>query len=175
MNNMAAEIPIVPAAFDLEAYIGRYSAGSETRLQRLLFIADRTRDAELSTQAYQIAERQMRETSNVRCYKEVFGTGYSKGGVVYDAAWVEETELATQTAMETLEGRLSAAQAHLQKEAIRTAYLAIGEFARQHGDLQSAIRAILRSRDYCTNRNQTAHVCLLVIELAIQMSKCPMK
>jgi len=163
-----------PTPFDLEAYIGRYPAGSESRLQRLLFIARKTQDhSELTKQAYVLAERHMRENLNVRCYKDVFGDNTNKGEIVYDAAWVQETELNSQTSMETLEARLSAAQAHLQKEAIRTAYLAIGEFARQRGDLQQALRAVMRSRDYCTNRSQTAHVCLLIIELAMDTKNYP--
>jgi len=152
--------------FDLETYIARYPATSETRLQRLLFIAKKTTDSDLSKRAYHMAERQLRENSNVRCYKDNFGD-LQKTGISYDAPWVEETEILTQTSMGTLEGRLSAAQAHLQKEAIRIAYLAIGDFARQRGDLHQALRAVMRSRDYCTTRSQTGHVCQLVIELAM--------
>ena len=158
--------------FDLEAYIARYPSMSENRLQRLLYIAQKAQDADLSNKAYQLAERQMKETQNTRRYKAVFGNGApAKTGISYDHAWVEETEATAQMTHDTLEGRLSAAQAHLQKEAIRTAYLAIGEFHRQRGDLQSAMRAVLRSRDYCTNRGQTAHVCLLVMELAMDIRK----
>lgn len=171
-TSMASDPPSGPTPFDLDTYIGRYPVGSESRLQRLLFIAGKTRDhPELSKQAYVLAERHMRENLNVRCYKEVFGDSSNKGEVVYDTAWVQETELSIQTSTETLEARLSAAQAQLQKEAIRTAYLANGEFARQRGDLQQALRAVMRSRDYCTNRSQTAHVCLLIIELAMDTSE----
>lgn len=176
-----AELAAVDAAasFDLVTYISRYPVGSESRLQRLLFIAEH--DPEMSAEAYQLAEHHFRETNNVRGYKQVFGTSgnsikNSNGGggssmVTYDAAWVQDTERLTQTAMETLEGRLSAAQAQLQKEAIRTAHLAMGDFLRQRGDLSGALAAVMRSRDYCTSRAQTAHVCLLVIELAMSMSK----
>mmetsp|Transcript_28246 Transcript_28246/g.41731 ORF Transcript_28246/g.41731 Transcript_28246/m.41731 type:complete len:453 (-) Transcript_28246:1285-2643(-) len=164
---MALDSTYNPEPFDLEAYIARYQVTSETRLQRLLFVAKNTTDYDVSREAYRMAERQLLENSNVRCYKDVFGDSTQKSGIAYDSAWVEETEIATQTSMETLEGRLSAAQAHLQKEAIRMAYLAIGEFSRQRGDLQQALRAVMRSRDYCTSRNQTGHVCLLVIELAM--------
>lgn len=167
---MASDAPSTPAPFDLETYTGRYPVDSESRLQRLLFIAEKTQDPELSKQAYQLAAKHMKGSQNVRAYRLAFGSG-SKGGVVYDADWVQETEITSHTSMEMLEGRLSAAQAHLQKEAIRTAHLAIGEFCKQRGDLQQALRAVMRSRDYCTNRNQTAHVCLLVIELAMDTSK----
>lgn len=175
---MAAAPPPVDAAapFDLATYIDRYPAGSETRLQRLLFIANK--DTEVSAQALQLVERHFRETQNVRGYKQVFGGSGGGGGdkrtaagIVYDSEWVHDTEHITQTALATLEARLSAAQAQLQKEAIRTAYLAIGDFLRQRGDLPAALRAIMRSREYCTTRAQTAHVCLVIIEMAMNMSK----
>jgi hypothetical protein len=167
-----ADAPTVDAAapFDLATYIDRYPAGSETRLQRLLFIANK--DTEVAAQALQLVERHFRETNNVRGYKHVFGGGDKRpGGIVYDSVWVQDTEELTQSALETLEARLSASQAQLQKEAIRTAYLAIGEFLREKGDLPAAMRAIMRSREYCTTRAQTAHICLVIIEMAMNMSK----
>lgn len=166
---MAAALPSdVAAPFDLATYIDRYPAGSETRLQRLLFIANK--DTEVSAQALQLVERHFRETQNVRGYKQVFGGGDKRtGGIIYDSVWVQDTERLTQSALATLEARLSAAQAQLQKEAIRTAYLAIGDFLRQRGDLPAALRAIMRSREYCTTRAQTAHVCLVIIEMAMNM------
>ncbi|KAI2507261.1 26S proteasome subunit RPN7 [Fragilaria crotonensis] len=166
---MAAAPPVdVAAPFDLATYIDRYPAGSETRLQRLLFIANK--DTEVSAQALQLVERHFRETQNVRGYKQVFGGGDRRTGcIVYDSVWVQDTERLTQSALATLEARLSAAQAQLQKEAIRTAYLAIGDFLRQRGDLPAALRAIMRSREYCTTRAQTAHVCLVIIEMAMNM------
>jgi hypothetical protein len=58
---------------DLEAYISRYRG--ETRLQRLLHIGKVSTDASLVTQAYELAETQMKEDGNVLRYKEVFGDG----------------------------------------------------------------------------------------------------
>jgi hypothetical protein len=58
---------------DLEAYISRYRG--ETRLQRLLHIGKVATDASLVTQAYELAETQMKEDGNVLRYKEVFGDG----------------------------------------------------------------------------------------------------
>lgn len=71
--------------------------------------------------------------------------------------------------LETLEARLSTAQAHLAKEAIRTAYLALAEFHRLRGDLRESLRRVLRSRDFCTNTRQSGQVCLMVIELGVDM------
>lgn len=58
---------------DLEAYISRYDG--ETRLQRLLHIGKAAGDASTVTQAYELAEAQMKVAGNVIRYKEVFGDG----------------------------------------------------------------------------------------------------
>ena len=68
--------------FDLETYISRYESSSETRLQRLLLVASvsqsqsssqSARSDRMAEQAYRMAERQCRDTSNVRTYRQVFG------------------------------------------------------------------------------------------------------
>ena len=56
---------------DLEAYISRYSG--ETRLQRLLLIANTTPSDALANQAFSLAEEQIKRDGNVKRYNEVFG------------------------------------------------------------------------------------------------------
>lgn len=56
---------------DLESYTARYTG--ETRLQRLLLIARTTSDEALASQAFDVAEEQMRRDGNTKRYKEVFG------------------------------------------------------------------------------------------------------
>mmetsp|Transcript_33051 Transcript_33051/g.72482 ORF Transcript_33051/g.72482 Transcript_33051/m.72482 type:complete len:569 (+) Transcript_33051:165-1871(+) len=208
--------------FDLESYISRYDAQSETRLQRLLLIGSKSSAEETGRAAYVLAERQMRDTANVLRYREVFGgasasaaggvggggdaaaAGSGSGeaptesapestastgviaadasatnitadhnpaqyGLLYDTTFVSNTERTSLMHLETLEARLSTAQAHLAKEAIRTAYLALAEFHRLRGDLKESLRHVLRSRDFCTNTRQTGQVCLMVIELGVDM------
>jgi len=58
---------------DLETYIRKYRG--ETRLQRLLHIGKTSEDDQLVTQAYELAEAQMKEDGNVVRYREVFGDG----------------------------------------------------------------------------------------------------
>lgn len=60
---------------DLESYIARYSG--ETRLQRLLLVAQTTSDEALASQAYHLAEQQMKVNGNVKKYKEIFGQSSS--------------------------------------------------------------------------------------------------
>ena len=67
--------------FDLETYISRYESSSETRLQRLLLVASASQSQSaksapsdrMAEQAYRMAERQCRDASNVRTYRQVFG------------------------------------------------------------------------------------------------------
>ena len=57
---------------DLDSYIGRYSG--ETRLKRLLLIAESTTDDAVAQRAYDLVEQQLRREGNVKRYKEVFGS-----------------------------------------------------------------------------------------------------
>ena len=93
----------------------------------------------------------------------------SQYGLTFDATFASTTENTSLMHLETLEARLSTAQAALAKEAIRTAYLALAEFHRLRGDLRESLRRVLRSRDFCTNTRQTGQVCLMVIELGVDM------
>jgi hypothetical protein len=154
----------IPAlSFDLEAYIGRYPENSETRLQRLIFIHRNCEDKQCSEQARTLAADQIRACGNISRYKELLLSDDP------NPSWVAQVQQESAVMLESIEGRLLAAQAHLNKEAIRMAYLALCDFHRPRGDLRSAMRVALRSKDYCTNRNQTAHVCLLIMELAMEM------
>ena len=185
---------------DLESYIARYSG--ETRLQRLLLIAQRTSDEAIAAQAFTLAEAQMKQDGNVRRYKEVFGytsstaaaTRYTASdtsmeqqesssseaaaeqrirrrrpppsSMVMDEAWIHATEKSNREARHVLQGRLSTSQSHLQKEAIRNAYVALAQHDGKTGELREASASLFRAMDYCTSRSQTAQISLLVLELA---------
>ena len=93
----------------------------------------------------------------------------SKHGLPFDATFATTADHSSQMHLQTLEARLSQAQSHLAKEAIRTAHLALAEHHRLRGDLRTSLRHLLRSRDFCTNTRQSGTVCLLVIELGVDM------
>ena len=163
----APESATEPAAeFDLDTYISRYAAGSETRLQRLAFIAQHTTDSEIKKEALEMLEQQLKESSNVVRYNQIFQNDRA------DAEWVRTATANNEANLEVLEARLSAAQANLNKDAIRTCYLNLGDFHLQRGHVRDALRNVLRSRDYCTNRTQTGHICWKVIELAMNLCTC---
>lgn len=88
----------------------------------------------------------------------------------YDAQWFEETVLMNRQNRDVLYSRLQASQAHLNKDAIRVAYLAVAEFAIRTGDINEAFHAALRAKDYCTTRNQTTSVTLQILMFAIYLN-----
>jgi hypothetical protein len=91
----------------------------------------------------------------------------------YDSEWVEQRDAANQRDRQVLQGRLSAAQSHLHKEAIRSAYVALAQHDVQTGNVRDAMGYLLRATDYCTNRSQTAHLSLLILELALALPNYP--
>ena len=93
----------------------------------------------------------------------------AKYGLSFDATFATTASQTSQLHLQTLEARLSSAQSHLAKDAIRTAHLALAEHYRLRGDLRTSLRHLLRSRDYCTATRQSGTVCLLVIELGVDM------
>ena len=90
-------------------------------------------------------------------------------GVPYDAAWVEQQETMALQSREVLEHRLQMAQSQLHKESIRTAYLALAQQAAENGDLVQTFHALIRAKDYCTNRPQTTAVCLQIVSVSLAM------
>mmetsp|Transcript_28702 Transcript_28702/g.38224 ORF Transcript_28702/g.38224 Transcript_28702/m.38224 type:complete len:532 (-) Transcript_28702:187-1782(-) len=185
--------------FDLESYISRYDKTSETKLQRLLFIAKHSSAQEdILKSCYEMMEDHCREHGNVKRYKEIFGPDHKEGetptdasiatsttdspsssssssphpstlGFHYDAAFLAEKESSSAHQLDNLEAQLKTAQVHLTKDSVRSIYLKMGEFYKARGELREALHKVKRSQDYCTNHRQNGQVCLMVIELGIDL------
>ena len=100
--------------------------------------------------------------------------------VPFDANWVAHQEEINQQERNALQGRLSTAQAHLHKDAIRNAYLALAEHDQRTGGMQQqqqqqqqdpALASLLRSMDYSTSRQQTAQIGVLILEVCLNLGK----
>ena len=109
----------------------------------------------------------------------------------FDAQWVARQDEINEQERHALQGRLSTAQAHLHKDAIRNAYLALAEHDRRTGGLQQqqqqqppelnqpqqqqqqdhGLSSLLRSMDYCGSRQQTAQVGMLILEVCLSLRK----
>jgi COP9 signalosome complex subunit 1 len=159
-------------AFDLDTYIGRYASGSETQIQRLVFIAhhctstDNNDSNSIKQSALTMLERLLKESGNTVRYQQVFGSSCEQ------QQWLMDTIKANEAALEVLEARLSAAQANLNKDAIRIAHLNLGDFFLAKGEITDALRHVVRARDFCTSRPQTLFICGKVIELAMNTCTC---
>ena len=88
-------------------------------------------------------------------------------GVSYDEEWALQTTHNQQIQLETLESRLSTARAHLNKEAIRTAFLALSDFYLKTGRWKQAMKYLNDARDYCTGNARFISLCLDIATIAI--------
>ncbi|KAL9186518.1 hypothetical protein ACHAXT_005756 [Thalassiosira profunda] len=220
-SSAAAASPPPPPPFDLDAYASRYDPRSETRLQRLLFLAHQFHDAaeaqaqtdpaaaaiasDNAQRAFELAVARMKESGNFRRYLEEYGAvadapaspppEQPAGGdsaaeqqrtplrpshapppkhviqqyLPYDPDFAMRARVESAQRGETMEARLATAQSHLMKESIRTALLALAEFHAERGELREAWRRVSRSREYCANGRQHTQVCLLLVELSVDL------
>lgn len=150
-------------SIDLESWAARYEG--EARLRRLLFWAHHEScTPSQQALAIKLAQDYVRKTGgHTHLYDKIFPAGSNA------AVWMQQQQQQQEAQLQLLEARLSAAQSNLHKEAIRTAHLNLAHFHRQRGGLQEALQSVLKSRDYCTSRTQTGQVCLLVVELSLDL------
>lgn len=92
----------------------------------------------------------------------------------FDSDWVSEAEAANRNDLHMLRGRLSSAQSHLHKEAIRTAFVALAQHYLQTGHLRDALASLVRAVDYSTSRSQSAHISLFILEVSFGLGKYSM-
>lgn len=146
--------------FDLEtSVISRYQG--EARLQRLLWVATEA-SSEVRHAALPLAREYAQSLGNIRRFQETCHLLKQN-----DDAWVNHRMSQNRQDREVLMQRLSVAQAHLNKEAIRVAYLALAEHDTQTGELPEALHSAVRAKDYCTNRSHTAVVSLHILQIAL--------
>lgn len=164
------------SSFDLEAHvIQRYSG--EALIQRLLWIAEHSTPNNQA--ALRAALTVIMKQNNVIRYKEIHSHSILRSALgnnsssnnnnssALDTHWLQEAEAVNRHQVGVLQSRLQTAQAHLHKEAVRTAYTALAQFHWSVGDLPEAFHAAVRAKDYCTTRNQTSQTSLLILALAL--------
>jgi hypothetical protein len=173
---------------DLEASAVATRYVGEGRLQRLLCIAKHpSSERSLAESALKMAHMYAMQDGNVRRYAETYhvqqkdpqqqqqphpGEDTITTSVVLpavDPAWITQQGNQNRTARDVLLQRLSAAQAHLNKEAIRVAYLALAEHDQATGEVNDAFHSAARAADYCTNRQQTVAVSLQILQSCIHL------
>ena len=85
---------------------------------------------------------------------------------VVDDQWLLAQEESNHVDRQVLQTRLTTAQSHLHKDAIRQAHVVLAEHDIQTGNLSSAMSGLRRAVEYCTNRNQTFQISLRILEVA---------
>ncbi|KAI3428534.1 hypothetical protein D9Q98_007357 [Chlorella vulgaris] len=157
-------------AFDLEAYVSNYSG--HARINRLLFIADRSVGNPLELEALKLAADTLKQqTEDTQRYAEVIERINGRAGPQYalDSEWVERVEQTAEQHRVRLESELGVYRSNLVKESIRMGHNQLGDFFYQRGDLQAAFKHYMRTRDYCTTGHHIIHMCLQVVKCSVEL------
>eukprot|EP01090_Pellita_catalonica_P002886 TRINITY_DN124_c0_g1_i1.p1 TRINITY_DN124_c0_g1~~TRINITY_DN124_c0_g1_i1.p1 ORF type:complete len:462 (-),score=72.98 TRINITY_DN124_c0_g1_i1:22-1407(-) len=151
--------------FDLDQYIGNYSG--HTRLARLIFIGERCEEHGLSALKQAISE--LLTTPNTTVYKELVQKYGEMLNIQKDQSFIDNAEKKSHHQIERLEVELNQYKTSLIKESIRMAYNDLGDNHYERGDLNSALKCYVRTRDYCTTSSHIITMCLNVIKVSIEM------
>ena len=140
---------------DLEALIANYGGGNAC-LHRLLFIAEQAESEALKLDALRHCATILKQGENTRLYAQVIERIGGRLGPAYelDKEWVEEVDRRAAKRQEILDAELNGYKTNMIKESIRMGHNDLGDFFHQRGDLQSAFKCYVRSRDYCTTPRQ---------------------
>jgi len=155
----------LPEDFDLQAYISPYVG--HTKILRLIFIAEHCKD--LEKEAYKLALEELKKTLNSTLYRALVEKVGADIGVTLDVSWIEGVDRKAAQTQEKLELELNQSKQSLQKEAIRKGHNELGQLHYDRGDLNSALRCYVRTRDYCTNPKHIIEMCLNIIRVSIEM------
>lgn len=141
---------VLPSWDSLSSYIATYSG--RTRIIRLLHIADTF--PELQSEAYRVAlDIIQKDTLDYRTYTTVvhrLNDLLDQSAPKYELSWALDAEKRANAITTKLENELKAYKNNLIKESIRMGQQDIARHWTSIGDLQSALRALVKNRDYCT-------------------------
>lgn len=134
-----------------------------------MFIADNASPLELD--ALKMALDELKRSTNTTLYKTLAKKVGDRLGPSYvlDEKWIESTDKKAASRLEKLESELNSYKTNLIKESIRMGHNDLGDFHYDRGDLSSALKCYLRTRDYCTTSKHIIQMCLNVIKVAIEM------
>lgn len=154
--------------FDLESYISNYTG--HTKIDRLVFIAERSVGKPLELEALKAAADELKKTENVAKYLEVMQKINGRLGPAYnvDRNFVEAVDKRAQQVQERLESELHTYKTNLIKESIRVGHNELGDFHYSRGDSQNAFKCYVRTRDYCATSRHIVSMCLNVIKVSIE-------
>lgn len=155
---------------DLEALIANYRGGNAC-LHRLLFIAEQTDQESLHLDALKAAANLLKSGENTRLYAQVIERIGGRLGPAYeiDKEWVDEVDRRAAKRQEILDAELNGYKTNMIKESIRMGHNDLGDFYYHRGDLTSAFKCYVRTRDYCTTPRHIVAMCLNVIRVSVEI------
>jgi len=159
-------------AADVETIVSQYTGHALVR--RIVFVAKKAaekKDEQLELDALKVCFEEAKKSENTTLYKEATSLIGGRLGQEYDpdAAWMEQVDRRTAQKQDKLESELNGYKANLIKESIRMGHTFLGEFFYDKGDLQSALKCYIRTRDYCTTSNHVVTMCLNVIKVSLEL------
>mmetsp|Transcript_27249 Transcript_27249/g.45593 ORF Transcript_27249/g.45593 Transcript_27249/m.45593 type:complete len:412 (-) Transcript_27249:404-1639(-) len=155
-------------SFDLEGYISNYTG--HAKFQRLRFIAEKV-GLPLELEALRMAADEVKKGENTALYSEIIEKIGGRLGDAYqiDKEWIAKVDRESAKRLEKLELELNQYKANLIKESIRMGHNDLGDFYYERGDLQSAFKSYVRTRDYCTTSKHIITMCLNVINVSFEL------
>jgi len=152
--------------FDLDSHISNYTG--HTKILRLNFIAEHCPELEL--EAYRQVINELKKTSNTSSYREICERVGNKLGPEYalDQQWIETMDKQSQQTLERLEFELNGFRTHMIKEKIRLGHIELGDYHYERGDLTTALKCYVRTRDYCALSKHQIDYCLLYIRGSLE-------
>jgi COP9 signalosome complex subunit 1 len=113
----------------------------------------------------------MKKTGNTILYKEVTDKIGDKLGPSFapDRSWLDSSEKKHAQTQERLENELSGYKTQLIKESIRVGHNELGDFHYERGDLNTALKCYVRTRDYCSDPKHIIQMCLNVIKVSLEL------
>ena len=154
--------------FDLEGYISMYTG--HTKIARLMFIGEHAEG--FFDRAHKILLNELKQTTNTKLYKELCKKLGESLGPEYkqDDDWCLKTDKKISMDAEFLDTKLNNAKQSLESKEIRDAHNKMGEHYYDRGELNSALKCYVRTRDYCTTPQHVIEMCLNVIKVNIEMN-----
>ncbi|EXJ88370.1 hypothetical protein A1O1_05300 [Capronia coronata CBS 617.96] len=155
--------------FDLPSYIANYKG--RTVFRRLHLIASCS--VPLQEEAARMAVIEAKKRSDVRNYHEAVAllkkaSQGKKVDKLLDPVWAAQQEKKNTAETARLEGELKGYKNNLIKESIRMGNEDLGNHYYTIGDLNNAVKAYSRMRDYCTTASHIASTAFRIIAVAIE-------
>lgn len=148
-----------------------------TRLHRLTYLAQHCPELRLpcSTAALNLIKESTGNTAEYHALLTIRNTN-PNGSLLpasdrmeADSGWIQSTDARNAAEREKLELEMRNYQNNLIKESIRMAHRDLGDHFKAAGDLQEALKAYNKTRDYGSTTEHVVEMCLNVIEVSLRL------